>query len=203
MPLPLPPVVGEQEEVVLVHVGLNKASDGNNDGSEYASEKESTLLSSLLTAMGLLTQVKHGSWRFFERRARSLGLGLGLPGSLLDEAEFWCRRSSVWAAGSRIPATLALRSDTKRRRVSSVDDGGHSDVLSSILPIFWLLGSRSRSHMYYATARDQFVKQCWDICLLLDIFTAKMLWPVDVRIEDTQVRGGLAGDVSSQRGILD
>jgi len=200
MPLPWPPVVVEQEEVVLVHVGLNKASDGNNDGSEYASEKESTLLSSLLTAIGLLTQVKHGSWRFFERRARSLGLGLGLPGSLLDEAEFWCRRSSVWAAGSRIPATLALRSDTKRRRVSSVDDGGHSDVLSSILPIFWLLGSRSRSHMYYY-GKGPICKTM--LGNLLDIFTAKMLWPVDVRIEDTQVRGGLAGDVSSRRGILD
>lgn len=119
-------------------VGLKTAREGNNDGSESscAAEKESsTLLSSLLTAMGLLTQVKHGSWRFLERRARSLGLGLGLPGPLAleeEEAEFWCRRNSA-SDGSRIPATLALRRDTKRRRVSSGEDGGQSAVLLFIV----------------------------------------------------------------------
>ena len=119
-------------------VGLNTARDGNNDGSDSSraakNGESSTLLSSLLIAMGLLTQAKHGSWRFLVRRARSLGLGLGLRLVLpfRGEAEFWCRRSCAASAVSRLPATLALRSDTKRRRVSSGDDGGQSDVLSFI-----------------------------------------------------------------------
>ena len=135
MPLPWELVAAEE---LVVLVGLKTAREGNNDGSESscAAEKESsTLLSSLLTAMGLLTQVKHGSWRFLERRARSLGLGLGLPGPLAleeEEAEFWCRRNSA-SDGSRIPATLALRRDTKRRRVSSGEDGGQSAVLLFIV----------------------------------------------------------------------
>ena len=139
MPLPWELVAAEE---LVVLVGLKTAREGNNDGSESscAAEKESsTLLSSLLTAMGLLTQVKHGSWRFLERRARSLGLGLGLPGPLAfekeeeeAEAEFWCRRNSA-SDGSRIPATLALRRDTKRRRVSSGEDGGQSAVLLFIV----------------------------------------------------------------------
>ena len=135
MPLPWELVAAEE---LVVLVGLKTAREGNNDGSESscAAEKESsTLLSSLLTAMGLLTQVKHGSWRFLDRRARSLGLGLGLPGPLAleeEEAEFWCRRNSA-SDGSRIPATLALRRDTKRRRVSSGEDGGQSAVLLFIV----------------------------------------------------------------------
>ena len=138
MPLPWP--LGE--DVVLV--GLNTARDGNNDGSDSsraAKNESSTLLSSLLIAMGLLTQAKHGSWRFLMRRARSLGLGLGMRLVLpfRGEAEFWCRRSSAASAVSRLPATLALRSDTKRRRVSSGDARGQSDVLSFIMLVFGVL----------------------------------------------------------------
>ena len=53
-----------------------------------------------------------------------------------------CRRSSASASAvSRLPVTLALRSDTKRRRVSSGDDGGQSDVLSFIVLVFGVLFS--------------------------------------------------------------
>ena len=148
MPLPWPLGGG------VVLVGLNTARDGNNDGSDSsraAKNESSTLLSSLLIEIGLLTQAKHGSCRFLERRARSLGLGLlgllALVGLRLvlpfrGEAEFWCRRSSASASAvSRLPVTLALRSDTKRRRVSSGDDGGQSDVLSFIVLVFGVLFS--------------------------------------------------------------
>ena len=146
MPLPWP--LGEG----VVLVGLNTARDGNNDGSDSsraAKNESSTLLSSLLIEIGLLTQAKHGSCRFLERRARSLGLGLllALVGLRLvlpfrGEAEFWCRRSSASASAvSRLPVTLALRSDTKRRRVSSGDDGGQSDVLSFIVVVYGVLFS--------------------------------------------------------------
>ena len=147
MPLPWP--LGEG----VVLVGLNTARDGNNDGSDSsraAKNESSTLLSSLLIEIGLLTQAKHGSCRFLERRARSLGLGLllALVGLRLvlpfrGEAEFWCRRSSASASAvSRLlPVTLALRSDTKRRRVSFGDDGGQSDVLSFIVVVYGVLFS--------------------------------------------------------------